>query len=241
MRSYWNIPVYSQLSVEELRHKAEISSEQAAKKGRKMEPVIITGKSIAQSWWGQAWCENLERYADYDNRIDRGKRYVKSGTVIDLQIVKGKIAARVQGSRKAPYKVEIHISPLKETSCQKIMSACENKIDSLEALISGNFPDEFKDLFTGKNGLFPNPREISFHCSCPDIALMCKHVAATLYGIGARLDENPFLFFTLRGIDIDHLIDTTLANKVETMLKHTNVKSKRIMKDEFVHDLFGVL
>ncbi|MGX8833750.1 SWIM zinc finger family protein [Amedibacillus sp. YH-ame6] len=241
MRKYWDIPTYSQISVEELREKAEMSSQKAASKGKTMEPVIISGKGISQSWWGQSWCANLERYADYDNRLSRGKRYVRSGAVIDLQIIKGKILARVQGSRKAPYKVEIHISPLKEDTCQNIMAACANKIDSLESLITGDFPDEFKDLFTNETGLFPNPREISFQCSCPDWAVMCKHVAAVLYGIGARLDDNPFLFFTLRGIDVEQLIDTTIANKVEMMLSHSDVKSERILDTAFVHDVFGVI
>lgn len=241
MRKYWDTPQYSQISVEELRAKAEISSQKAASKGKGMEPVNIVGKGISQSWWGQSWCTNLERYADYENRLSRGKRYVRSGAVIDLRIMKGKIIARVQGSRKAPYKVEIHISPLKEESCQNIMSACSNKIDSLESLISGDFPDEFKTLFTNDEGLFPNPKEISFQCSCPDWALMCKHVAAVLYGIGARLDDNPFLFFTLRGIDVDQLIDTTIANKVELMLSHTDVKSDRILENSFIHDIFGIL
>ena len=241
MKKYWEIPNYSQISMDELRQKAQISSQQAEKKGRKMEPVIIVGKGISNSWWGQSWCSNLERYADYENRLQRGKRYARSGAVIYLQIVKGKIMARVQGTRKTPYKVEIHISPLKEEACQNIMNACASKINSLESLISGDFPDEFKDMFTKEGGLFPTPREISLRCSCPDWAMMCKHVAATLYGIGARLDDNPFLFFTLRGIDVDHLIDTTLENKVETMLKHTHVVSERIMDEVFVHDLFGVL
>lgn len=241
MKKYWDIPMYSQISVEELRAKAEMSSQKATSKGKTMEPVVISGKGISQSWWGQSWCTNLERYADYDNRLSRGKRYVRSGAVIDLKIMKGKILARVQGSRKAPYKVEVHISPLKEDACQHIMAACANKIDSLDSLITGNFPNEFKDLFTKENGLFPNPREISLQCSCPDWAVMCKHVAAVLYGIGARLDDNPFLFFTLRGIDVDQLIDTTIANKVETMLSHSNVKSERILDTNSVHDIFGVL
>lgn len=241
MKKYWNIPNYSQLTVEELREKAKLSSLQAEKKGRNMEPVIIVGKTISHSWWGQAWCSNLEHYADYENRLDRGKRYVRSGTVIDLQIIKGKINARVQGARRTPYKVEIHISPLKEDACQMIMSACVSKINSLESLISGDFPDEFKEMFTSKGGLFPSPKEISLRCSCPDWAVMCKHVAAVLYGIGARLDENPFLFFTLRGIDVDHLIDTSLTNKVEAMLEHADVRSERMLENTFIHDLFGVL
>lgn len=241
MKTYWDTNLYTQVSVEELRWKAEQSIENATKKGRKLEPIIINGRKISHSWWGQAWCSNLERYADYENRLDRGKRYVRSGAVIDLQIINRKILARVQGTRRAPYKVEIHISPLKEDKCQNIMNACTDKIHSLESLISGDFPDEFKDLFTKEGGLFPNPREISLNCSCPDWAVMCKHVAATLYGVAARLDENPFLFFTLRGIDVDHLIDTTIANKVEKMLEHQDVQSKRILNDADMQDLFGVL
>ena len=241
MGNYWNRVDYSQISVEELRRKAELSSLNAEKKGRKMEPVILTDRNICKSWWGKSWCLNLESFADYDTRLSRGKRYVRSGAVIDLQIVKGKITARVQGTRKTPYKVEIIITPLKETFCQQIMSTCSKKIESLESLACGEFPEDLKEIFTRKGGLFPTPREISLYCNCPDWAIMCKHVAATLYGVGSRLDENPFLFFTLRGIDIDNLIDTTIANKVESMLAHSNVKSHRVMEDEDVHHLFGIL
>ena len=121
------------------------------------------------------------------------------------------------------------------------MDACTSKISSLEDLINGNFPDEFKELFLGENGLFPNPKEISLQCSCPDWAIMCKHVASALYAIGARLDENPFLFFTLRGIDVDHLIDTSLTNKVENMLEHANVQTDRMLDVSKVNDLFDIL
>lgn len=240
MSTYWNIPRYDQLSAEELRKKAEASTLAASSKGRKMEPVIINGRKIAESWWGKAWCENLERYADYDTRLSRGKSYVRSGTVIDLQIVKGKILARVQGRRKSPYKVEIHISPLKEQDCQHIMDVCANQIESIESLLEGQFPSDLETLLIGSRGLFPNPKEISFQCSCPDWAIMCKHVAAVLYGIGHRLDENPFLLFTLRGLDLTKFIDTAIGNKVDQMLEHANDKSNRCLKEECVHDLFGI-
>lgn len=240
MSKYWNIPAYSQLSAEELRRKAEESTKKASQKGRKMEPVIVEGRKIAQTWWGQAWCYNLEKYADYASRLGRGKNYVRSGAVIDLNITKGKILARVQGRRKSPYKVEIHISPLKEEACQNIMNACANQIENLEALVSGDFPKELQSLFTGEHGLFPNPKEISFNCSCPDWAIMCKHVAAVLYGVGTRLDENPFLFFTLRGIDLTRFIDVTIGNKVEQMLSNANEKSSRVIDDISIYDLFGV-
>ena len=198
MKKYWNdTTVYSQPSAEELRRRASESLQAATKKGRHYEPVIVktTRGPICESWWGQAWCENLEGYADYASRLERGQRYVRSGAVVDLQIRNGSVEAKVQGRRKAPYKVTIHIGRLSEEKCQSIIGRCNQKISSIETLVSGEFPEELKDVFTEEGGLFPTPREISFSCTCPDWALMCKHVAAVMYAIGVRFDENPFFFF----------------------------------------------
>ena len=159
--------------------------------------------------------------------------------MLDLKIQKGKVLARVQGTRKTPYKIEIRISPLSEEKCQHIIEKCGRKLENLESLLAGNFPEEMQELFQGKDGLFPAPNEISFNCSCPDWALMCKHVAAALYGVGVRLDENPLLFFELRGIDVDRFIDVTLANKVEAMLANEGRPSERIIPEEDVSRLFG--
>lgn len=244
MSRYWNTPTnFSQPAVEELRRKAQASVQAAKKKGQKFEPVIPHGgrKQICESWWGQAWCSNLEQYADYASRLDRGRRYFRSGTVVDLKIRGGRVEARVQGSRKIPYKVEIRISPLSEEKCQAIIKRCGRRIQTIDRLINGEFPEELKDLFTGENGLFPTPAEISFNCSCPDWALMCKHVAAAMYGIGVRLDENPFFFFHLRGIDIDRFIDVTLENRVESMLANAERPSSRIIEEADLTELFGVL
>ncbi len=241
MSNYWNSTIqYSQISVEELKRKAQESASKAEKKGKKMHPIVIEGRAITQSWWGKAWCHKMESYADYATRLDRGKRYVRSGAVIDLQITNGKISARVQGSRKAPYKVEIRISRLNEEHCQTIIQQCSRKIENLKELINGSFPDDLKKLFLSDSGLFPSPKEISYQCSCPDWALMCKHVAAVMYGIGARFDENPFLFFELRGIDVNRFIDVTLQNKVETMLEHTDISSDRVLDDDCVETIFGI-
>lgn len=242
MAQYWNTGYYKQTTEAEIKSKAQATKQKERKKGKTLAPVIVTGRTIAKNWWGKAWCENLERYADYENRIDRGKRYVRSGAIIDLQIEKGKVLARVQGRRKTPYKVEIRISPLSEEKCQNIIEKCTTKLENVEQLMEGNFPSEMKALFEGTGGLFPSPQEISFSCSCPDWALMCKHVAAVLYGIGARFDEQPLLFFELRGIDFNRFIDVTLANKVEMMLKNAaQPKSDRIMAGDKLTELFGVL
>lgn len=240
MSQYWDDGFYSQPTASELKQKAEASRKNAEKKGNVLEPVVIQGRGIANSWWGRAWCANLERYADFESRLGRGKRYVRTGAVIDLKIEKGRIRARVQGSRKTPYKVEIRISPLSEERCQTIIGKCGQRVENLEKLLAGDFPVELKDLFVERDGLFPSPREISFSCSCPDWALMCKHVAAALYGIGARLDENPSLFFELRGIEVGRFIDVAIANRVELMLKNAEGKSARMIKDEEILELFGV-
>lgn len=240
-RSYWNTSEsYKQPDTSQLQKNARQTMKKEKAKGKKLEPVVIQGRSIVKSWWGQAWCENLERYADFESRLERGKRYVRTGAVVDLKIQKGKVLARVQGRRKTPYKVEVRISPLTEERCQYAIEQCGRKIENLERLVNGDFPKELKEMFLGDKGLFPEPREISFTCSCPDWALMCKHVAAVLYGIGARFDENPLLFFELRGIDVERFIDVTLANRVESMLVNADTPSERIITGKDWGNLFGI-
>lgn len=242
MRKYWDeAQQFSQPSEGLLKKNADESIKKQQKKGKELHPIFIKGRAITKTWWGNAWCENLEKYADYGSRLDRGKRYVRTGTVVDLQIRKGKIEAKVQGRRKTPYKVEIRISPLNQEHCQQIIDRCSEKIENMEELLSGNFPIAMKEVFTSEGGLFPKPSEISFNCSCPDWALMCKHVAAALYGVGVRLDENPALFFELRGINMEKFIDVAVENRVESMLENAKKPSKRIMDDSVdINSLFGV-
>ena len=239
-RSYWNSEYYSQPTEKQLKAKVEETNKKAKKKGKTLEPVIIEGKKIVNSWWGKAWCENLERYADYASRLSRGKRYAKSGAVVDLKIGEGVVLAKVQGTRKTPYIVEVHIDPVDEDKMQTLIDQCTKKIENLEQLVNGTFPEELKELFISQNGLFPNPREISFSCSCPDWAVLCKHVAAVLYGIGSRFDQDPLLFFELRGIDVNRFIDTTIENRIESMLENVDKPSNRIIESDDYADLFGL-
>lgn len=240
-KSYWEQTYYPQPTEYELRSNAAQTARKASIKGQKLHPVVLAGRSIAKSWWGKAWCQNLEQYADFETRLPRGQKYVRSGAVVDLQIQKGKITARVQGTRKTPYKIEIRISPLSQQRCDEIMERCAARVDTLENLLNGSFPESMKDVFLRDGGLFPTPREISFSCSCPDLAVMCKHIAAALYGVGARLDGAPTLFFSLRGIDTDKFVDVVIANRVETMLSNVNRPSERILQDADLTELFGVI
>lgn len=236
---YYGFPRYE--SVAEKKAKASRSLAKMKKKNPDIEPVIIEGRTLAKNWWGKSWNINLESYADYSNRIERGKRYVRNNAVLDLKISKGKVAAKVQGSRVKPYDVEITIDALDNKKWEQVTELCNHRIDSLEQLIEGKFPKELEILFTDKKyGMFPSPKEIHFACSCPDWAYMCKHVAATLYGIGARLDNDPMLFFALRDIDGQMLIRKSMERKLESMLKNASKKSKREIAAKDISDIFGL-
>ena len=191
-----------------------------------LRPVIIEGSVLARTWWGKAWNESLESYADYKNVIGRGRSSVRSGAIVDLQVSAGEIKALVQGSRAKPYAVTITINKLNRNTWNQVSSACKGKLNSLEELLAGKFPKALEETFMRpKTGLFPSPGEIEFRCSCPDWASMCKHIAGTLYGIGARLDEDPTLFFTLRGVAAVDLVERAVAGKAEDLFQKGSKKS----------------
>jgi uncharacterized Zn finger protein len=209
-----------------------------------LNPIVIEGRSISNSWWGKAWCKNLERYSDYSNRIGRGRSYVKNGFVIDLKLSRGKIESQVMGSGSKPYKCVIDISIISKSVWKTIKDKIGSKFDSLQVLLAGKFPTELQDIFSSLDyGFFPKPKEIKMDCSCPDWATMCKHIAATLYAVGVRLDESPELIFILRGVDMKDLIDETIKSHSNSLIKKAkNVKSARIMKikEQPLGELFNI-
>ena len=241
MRDYEYAEYPEYISVGERRARAEKKLQQLQKKNPHLKPVILAGQTLAMTWWGKSWNNNLERYADYHNRIERGRSYVRHRCVLDLQLTPGKITAMVQGSRSQPYDVVITVDPLSSSNWAAIRQACAGCFDSLSELLSGKFPQALKDRFFEKgSGLFPTPREIHFDCSCPDWASMCKHVAAALYGVGARLDDDARLFFTLRGININDVITQTVTDTAQTLLGKAERQSRNILHDVDLGDVFGI-
>lgn len=236
---YWGFPEYE--TVAEKKAKAAKKLEQLRKKKPGIAPVVIEGNTLARTWWGKSWNRNLERYADYSNRIGRGKSYVRHGAVLDLKIEGGQATALVQGTRAKPYEVAIRIAPVTKKNWDRIRKQCQGELRSLSDLLAGKFPKELGDIFLAEGkGLFPTPKEISFSCSCPDWASMCKHVAAALYGIGTRLDENPLLFFTLRQADTDELVARAVQEKTGDLLARADKKSSRVIDDADLSGLFGI-
>jgi len=237
---YWDYyPPY--ITVAEKKAKAARKLKQLKKKNPDIKPILLEGRSIAKTWWGKSWNLNLERYADYSNRIGRGRSYVRHGAVLDLQIDSGKVESMVQGTRSKPYSVGIKIKAINKKIWQGIKADCKGKLDSLQELLAGKFPKTLGEIFTAQGkGLFPSPKEIEFSCSCPDWAYMCKHVAATLYGIGARLDEDPALFFKLRKVEMKGLITQAVEDETRKLLKKAKKKTGRIIAESDLADVFGI-
>lgn len=235
----WRYGYYSTPSVAEQKQSAEKRLAELQEKDPDIQPVVIAGRKIAKTWWGISWCKNLERYADYTNRIGRGRSYVTNGFVLDLKIVEGHISAQVSGSRI--YTITIKIDKLTAAKWKTISEQCAKRIDNIAALAEGDFPEELEGMFMKPGeGLFPSPDEIHMNCNCPDWAAMCKHIAATLYATGARLDSDPLLFFTLRGVDATELIKKSVEEKMKTLLMNAQKKSRRVINENDVERIFGL-
>jgi uncharacterized Zn finger protein len=224
------------VSVAERRKKAEKAAAKAKKAGAVHLPIEPSRGAIAKTFWGKAWCDNLERYSDYANRLPRGRTYVRNGSVIDLKITAGEVRAQVMGS--SLYKVDVTVTAVPDKHWQSIGADCSGSIDSLVELLQGKLSKAVMErICKPGTGLFPAPKEIQFNCSCPDWASMCKHVAAVLYGVGARLDQQPELIFNLRRVDAKDLVaqaSTALPKAAK------GPASKRVLDDAALADVFGI-
>jgi uncharacterized Zn finger protein len=224
--------------VAERRATARRKMAKLAKKGQDIQPVEISGRIIARSFWGKGWCEHLESFGDYSNRLPRGRTYARNGSVCHLGLKKGSAEAYVSGSDI--YSIKVTFQPLPKAKWNALKKQCSGKIGSLLELLQGQLSDEVMGVVTHKkNGLFPLPGEINYRCSCPDGASMCKHIAAVIYGIGARLDDQPELLFLLRGVEHQELIDTKAATANITGGKSRKNRRRTIASDSLA-DVFGV-
>ena len=223
------------VSVAQRRRQAEREMQKRKKQGHAVSPVIIEGRAIVKTLWGKSWCENLEGYSDYENRLPRGRTYVRNGSVVDLQIKPGVINAWVSGSEL--YEISLTVAPVAKSRWKSICDDCAGAIDSLVELLQGRFSKGVMErICQQSHGLFPTPAELKLSCSCPDGAYMCKHVAAVPYGIGARFDHQPELLFRLRGVDEKELI--VKAGKGLPLAKQAPAPARVLGGD--LSDIFGL-
>lgn len=208
-RYYDQYPPYVPVAVRRARAAKEVAKR--IKKGERISPVQIEGRTIAATFWGKAWCANLEGYSDYANRLPRGRTYARNGSVVHLTIAKGRIEALVSGSQL--YKVHIDIDALSKPNWHALKRESAGEMGTLVELLQGRLSTAMMELVSGREyGLFPKPKEIKMRCSCPDGAYMCKHLAAVLYGVGNRLDSSPELLFVLRGVNHQELIEQAIPS-----------------------------
>lgn len=236
MSRYWYdwrpyVPVASR------RQKAIRKIAALRKRGKAVDPVVIEGRTIARTFWGKAWCENLERYSDFENRLPRGRTYVRNGSVIDLKILPGQVTALVSGS--SFYQVHLAIKPAARNRWRALSRECSGQIASMVELLQGEFSSGVMKIMARRDtGLFPSPSEISLACTCPDWATMCKHIAAVLYGVGARLDHSPDLLFVLRKVDPMDLV--ARAGRDDTLGKVSGETSEQILESSDLSKVFGI-
>jgi uncharacterized Zn finger protein len=230
----WGFRQY--VPVAQRRANALREMEKRRKAGHAVSPVRIEGRQIVKTFWGKAWCENLERYSDYENRLPRGRTYVRNGSVVDLQITAGEIQAYVSGSEL--YKVKVTITPVAKPHWKSMCRDCSGSIDSLVELLQGRLSEGVMQRICREGlGLFPTPSEIKIRCSCPDWAGLCKHAAAVLYGIGSRFDEQPELLFRLRAVDPSELIAQAGA---AAPLAKSSKRSSRVLESDDLSEMFGL-
>ncbi len=234
--AYYGFKPY--VSVAQRRLKAQREVDKRKKTGEGVSPVIIEGRTIAKTFWGKSWCDNLESYSDYSNRLPRGRTYARNGSVVDLQIKAGEVHALVSGS--SLYKIHITIAPVPQDRWKSICADCSGSIDSLVELLQGRLSKGVMERICRQQlGLFPSPSEIGMRCSCPDWAGLCKHLAAVLYGVGARFDRQPELLFRLRAVNAADLIAKASSAMPLAAAKPGQSESK-LLADEDLGDIFGI-
>ena len=138
------------------------------------------------------------------------------------------------------YEVAITIQPVVADHWGRIKTQCAGNVGSIIELLEGRLSERVMQVITHRGeGLFPKPAEIQMECSCPDWATMCKHVAAVLYGVGARLDQQPELLFTLRKVDHAELI-AQAADLAVNAAHARKGASRKTLADDVLGDVFGI-
>ncbi len=173
--------------------------------------------AFAKTWWGKRWIEVIESF-EIGERLGRGRSYARKGQVVDLDIAKGRVRARVQGSRSKPYNILIENDTFPDEQWQQVITDLSGQPRFAASLLSGEMPRDVEEIFHQAGlALFPGEEELRFDCSCPDSSSPCKHIAAVFYLLAEAFDEEPFLIFRLRGMEKEELISRLQGGLPESM------------------------
>jgi uncharacterized Zn finger protein len=169
--------------------------------------IKLEGKKIGATWWSRRWISTLDSFG-WSNRLERGRRYARSGQVTNIKIAPGVVTAGVQGTRPKPYQVIIKIKPT-DPQWKTIIQEMSTQALYAAKLVSGDMPSDIENVFSAVHAsLFPSSKkDLKTDCSCPDVANPCKHIAAVYYVLGEEFDRNPFMIFHLRGRSKQQFLD----------------------------------
>lgn len=231
--SWWSQKRY--VSVAQRRANAACEMEKLQAQGKTISPVQVGGRQIARTFWGKAWCDHIEHLADFESRLPKGRTYVRNGSVCHLEIRKGRIEAYVCGSDL--YEVAVDLQPLDAARWEQIKQRCAGRVGTALELLQGKFSDEVMQVLTDPaTGMFPSSDDFDLDCSCADFVRLCKHLAAVLYGVGARLDQQPELLFLLRGVDPTELVEGAIDAAAVTAGK----SAAPALADSELSEIFGI-
>lgn len=173
--------------------------------GAELCPVVNKSRKLATNYWGAAWMRHLARCEAGGLNLAPGRSLLRHGSVLDLRLSQGKIAALVSADEL--YEVELSITPLDDERLEHLKKACYGNIASCVALLEGKVDaDVLNMLCADETGVLPEPADWHMYCSCTDWSEPCAHAAAAVYAAGCLIDAEPGLLFTLRGIDVSALL-----------------------------------
>ncbi len=186
---------------------------------------------FGQSWWARKWIGALESFGfDWQSRLQRGRSYARGGQVLSIEVQKGRVAAKVQGSMPRPYAITIQLPSLTDSQWEKVIAAMAGQAIFAAKLLASEMPPDIEEAFKVAGvPLFPQKmRDIEASCSCPDFANLCKHIAAVYYLLGEQFDDDPFLLFKLRGRTKDEVIAAMRAERMHRVV----IAAKTALADE---------
>lgn len=193
--------------------------------------------AFVSRWWSQRWISLLESFG-WENRLQRGRSYARRGQVVNLNISKGLVRSRVQGSQPKPYSVTIKMNQISDSDWEKVVDAMAKQAIFAASLLAGEMPQNIEEAF-GAAGmkLFPSVKDLETDCSCPDWVNPCKHIAAVYYLLGERFDEDPFFIFLLRGCSKEELMEKLRRRRATEAVITTETETAESVVEQAPADL----
>ncbi len=162
----------------------------------------------APSWASQRWLRLIEASAAGTAQIE-GLQYARQGQTRQFSVGPGAVAASVQGRADRPYAARLEVAVFAPERWDRVVGAMAEGALYAAKMLSGDLPPSIEDVFSPAGlRLFPSePGEVTASCTCTEPTPWCKHACCAAYLLADRLQDDPWLMFTLRGLERAELIE----------------------------------